>query len=237
MSIASYGIILLSSQNDLTTNKKKKWALICLQRNSFEYMNFIRGTWKTSEQLEILFSRMTLQEKDFIRNYTFDELWLDMWIQCSDEVWRTRAREKYKSIQEKIPYYLEKTEGKAETILWGFPKGRKNLSETTRDCALREFSEETRIPYSLLKEVGTNLFFDEIYSGTNGKIYSTRYFVYSMPTPLLPLNCQTERCIRKSCVSDEIGELKWVTFEHAKKYLHERRIEILRKAMSIFDGH
>ena len=26
---------------------------------------------------------------------------------------------------------------------WGFPKGRRNLKERDRECAVREFSEET----------------------------------------------------------------------------------------------
>ena len=55
---------------------------------------------------------------------------------------------------------------------WEIPKGRRNLNETNRECAVREFQEETNIlpdDYELYDNI---LPLEEEYKGSNNIIYN-----------------------------------------------------------------
>ena len=72
--ITSYGLI--AYHKDVTDTIR-----FCLfrRRDTFEYMDFIRGLWNDST-VKTLFVLMTKEERSRLRNYMFQELWDDLWI-------------------------------------------------------------------------------------------------------------------------------------------------------------
>ena len=153
--IISYGLIVYSRETpegkllSVDCLEKKPYFLIYQRRDNFEYMDFLRGIWNSIELLPSLFSSMSIEERNRIRNYTFQELWDDLWVEHDSRIYRdgfTKAKKKYDSIKHVIPYILDNTTSKINDTPWGFPKGKKNNSnEQMMTCAVREFNEETHI--------------------------------------------------------------------------------------------
>ena len=85
--ITSYGIICIKitpfpleyNQKLLPSNIK---FLTVRRRNTLSYVEFIRGkyTYSDIEFLRILFSRMTIHERNLIKTEPFNVLWETLWI-------------------------------------------------------------------------------------------------------------------------------------------------------------
>ena len=231
--IHSYGIILYTYIND------EIYFLLYKRRDNFEYMDFIRGLWSSKGQLPCLFSLMNNEERDRIRNYTFSELWDDLWIEHSSRIYRDgkeRANRKYNSVYDYIPKLLETTNSQISSTPWGFPKGKKNSSkEKAITCALREFSEETCIPsYNI--EIINYLPFCERFTGSNGKLYATNYYLAYMPydeaLKHFPEKKNTPNCIREETISEEASDVDWFNYSNACQKLNHRRQLMLKDVIN-----
>lgn len=230
--ITSYGLILYTIVDD------KSVFLLYQRRDNFEYMDFLRGVWISEAQLPGLFSLMSPDERKRIREYTFQELWNDLWVEHSCRIFRdgfSKAKRKYDSIRDKIPHFLDTTTSHITEPPWGFPKGKKNnFKEDSIACAIREFTEETRIPSELIQVLTTNPFVEN-FKGTNGKSYATYYYLARIDEPFCPKTIEIPHCIRKTTISEEAINVEWFTFEEASNHLNSRRQSILRSALDIIN--
>jgi 8-oxo-dGTP pyrophosphatase MutT (NUDIX family) len=102
-------------------------------------------------------------------------------------------------------------------------------------CAIREFSEETRIPVTDIKVVQKPPFIEN-FRGSNGKTYSTHYYLAEIPTVIYPEIYDTPQCIRKSTVSEEASQVRWIDLDQASKLLNPRRYAILQSAVEQISG-
>ncbi|MCA9750219.1 MAG: NUDIX domain-containing protein [Romboutsia sp.] len=224
--ITSYGLVLYTISN------KEILFLLYQRRDSFEYMDFLRGVWRNVGQLPALFSSMTTKERKRIREYTFDELWDDLWIEHNSKIYidgYSRGKRKYDSIKDKIPNLLDTTKSHIEEPPWGFPKGKKNSQyEKDLDCALREFQEETRLIRGLIN-IENYTPISENFKGSNGKAYATHYYIASTKNPIYPEKIQTPNGIRKDAVSEEASDIKWYTYNEAIELLNPQRRSLLKE--------
>ena len=230
--ITSYGLILYTIVND------KPMFLLYQRRDNFEYMDFLRGVWMSEGQLPGLFSLMSPDERKRIREYTFQELWNDLWVEHACRIFRdgcSKAKSKYDSVRDKIPNLLDTTTSHIKEPPWGFPKGKKNsFKEESIACAIREFTEETRIPAGLIHVLTDNPFVEN-FKGSNGKSYATYYYLANISEPVYPLEVSTPHCIRKTTISEEAINVKWFTFEETSNLLNSRRQAILRSVLDIIN--
>lgn len=221
--ITSFGLIL-------TTKKDENILYLLYQRrDSVEYIEFVRGSWNNEGQLPALFSLMSIIERERIREYTFPELWDDLWVDKDCHIYRdcyNKALRKYISIKHKIADILDSTNSYTSTPPWGFPKGKKNYpSEDPLKCALREFKEETRIDCEIqILDIGP---VTENFKGTNGKAYATHYYIGYSLEDISPSYIPTNHCIRRQTISEEAGDVGWFSFEDALKKLNQRRQHLL----------
>lgn len=228
--ITSYGIIVFYNDPVLQAPK----FLIYQRRDTYEYMDFLRGIWGNEKKLKDLFAAFSPLERKRIREYTFDELWDDLWITKENKIHRDgydKAKKKFEAIKSKIPGLLDSAvESNDKEPPWGFPKGKKNdySKETDKECALREFEEETGLDTSKFKFWEKEVFV-EIYKGNNGKAYRTFYYLAETKKPLDIKRIPTPNCIRQDTVSDEAEDAMWVTLEEASFKLAARRQTILKK--------
>lgn len=233
--IMSYGIILFTVVKDSKTGECIPYFLLSQRRDTIEYVDFIRGQY-TDDLLEIFFSRMSTVERERILKYSFTELWDDLWIN-KDQIHPdsfSKASCKYLKLQEKIPSLIENTNSELSSPPWGFPKGKRNLKETNMDCALREFSEETNIDLKEWnKEIVSYKPAIEIYKGSNGKLYGTNYFIIYVSS-FIPFEKTKINGIRNTTtISDELGDLRWLSIDEASKVLNNRRIKLLEYVFRI----
>jgi len=223
--IKSYGIIVFTK--DI---KKDIYFLLYQRRDTFDYMDFMLGNWKNYSELKFMFSNMTFDEKFRLRNYIFDELWDDLWVVHDFKIYRdkySKSKKKYESVKYNIPNLLDNTIITKKEPSWGFPKGRKLYdNETNKECALREFEEETKICADRLSIINDKIYFEN-FVGTDGKHYTTNYLLACINSTDLPEYTQTPQCIRKQCISEEVAELGWFSIEKCKEKLTEFRYDML----------
>jgi hypothetical protein len=134
----SYGVIAYTYVN----NEIK--FLMTLRRDTFCYECIIRGLY-TRDVLEEYISHITYTERERILSYDFDMLWKDLWVSPKRRLYRLeykRAKDKYEENYNIIIHYLSKMIH-FDKELWEFPKGKLFNTETSLQCALREFEEET----------------------------------------------------------------------------------------------
>jgi len=237
--IVSYGIILFVMVSEFPGAEPTPKFLIYQRRDSYEYMDFLRGLWTTESRIFELFSRMSEEERIRIQDYTFDELWDDLWIEHEINIYRDgydKAKSKFDSIKDKIPQFISaKSNFKiAQEPPWGFPKGKKNLNhhETDIECALREFTEETGLPLQNIQVWKTKPY-SEHFWGNNNKAYSTYYYLAETEKPLEFTRRATPHCIRPDTLSEEARDAKWVDFDEACSKLDHRRQAILKRVMHL----
>jgi len=230
--IQSYGIILILNE----CNKEPKF-LICQRRDTIEYADFLRGKI-TKKCLSIYLKLMTQIEQEKILKYNFDELWDDLWVSHTCRLYK----ESYEYAKGKYNQYIEEAkkillEMKLNDTInfdinkeppWGFPKGKKHLTENELECALREFKEETKI-YLDYKYVLNIPELVETFRGSNGIFYQTIYYIAQINE--LPKINKIKNGERGDIISEEIMDLKFVTINEAKQYLSEWRINLLENLL------
>lgn len=238
--VTSYGIILAYIQE----GQEPKF-LLEQKRDTYGFIDFIRGLWTTIDNVYDALSLMTKEEKERLINYSFDEIWDDIWISKYLSIYKdgkARAKRKYDSLGDikKFIYDYEIMIGNpvkntcSSTIReapWGFPKGRADTGEDYIKCALREFEEETQIPASKIRvwQLGP---YTETFIGHNNRLYHTVYYL-AYCNELLPIKyIETNDVIRKKMVSDEVSDLKWVTYREACALINPRRQALLKKVLN-----
>ena len=105
---------------------------------------------------------------------------------------------------------------------WGFPKGRRNLKETNRDCAIREFEEETGITrdeYNIIYQIEP---LEELFSGSNNIRYKHIYYV-----AMAKDNINNNFTIDKTNFNQvsEISNIKWHNYKECMNIIRTYNIE------------
>lgn len=237
--ITSYGLILFYMERTIEGDQPK--FLIYQRRDNYEYIDILRGNWNNEKRLKELFAALSPEEKRRIREYTFEELWDDLWVSRVNSIHKdgfSKAKKRYEMIKDKIHEYLEQGNPEFSNVLppWGFPKGKKNDAdgETNKECALREFAEETGLPVDEVVIWDTN-HYAEFYKGNNGKPYCTYYYIAETKKPFPVKRVSTPGCIRPDAVSDEAEDARWVTYGEACLKLCARRQELLKRVFRLIE--
>jgi len=242
----SYGMIVYRQKNNKDTASKDtvskgtafkgtvskpEYLMIC-RKDSFGYVDFIRGKYSLSDIDHIyhIFREMSKSEHaKIIQAESFNELWCDLWnipyIKTSHKHEERVSRKKYEILKAGYvsmytsPNILTDTNKSTitlETIIkdssvfkdaeWEFPKGRKEFNESEINCALREFEEETGISQSNIQLVENLVGFDENYVGSNYAAYKHRYF-------LAEYTNLTNDNILDTFQKNEVGKLEWKSLD------------------------
>lgn len=232
--IVSYGIILYYIDH----NTNDPYFLLYQRRDTFEYMDFLRGLWVTENHVINLFKLMSDEERQRLREYTFKELWDDLWIHHNCKIYREsylKSKRKYDLIKNKIPEIIENLEPTVSFPPWGFPKGKKNgHNEDPLKCAIREFSEETRIDSNKINII-KDAVYTENFKGSNNKNYITHYYLAESFDYELPKHYETNGCIRKKTLSDEASDIRWFSINDLKEVLNEERQNIIKNVLQIIE--
>lgn len=184
--ITSLGIIVFRK------NKEDNFEYLMIRRrNTLGFVEFVRGKYNFTnyKYLYQIFSIMTNSERSFIVNNDFDALWGLLWLNKHSKQYQNEynnSKRKFNMLKEGIEIFDKKITLKSinddsiklyENPEWGFPKGRRNLKERDRECAVREFSEETGLTaedYIIQEKIPT---FCETFTGTNNIRYKHIYYI------------------------------------------------------------
>ncbi len=245
--ILSYGIILYHECG----NEGSKIVLV-ERKDTLSYIEFLRGKYPSItklDYLELLFSRFSTDELKRLTNNEFDKLWRDLWIDTSTI--NTRIRKEYNKSKEnfnllRTGYEVNGKTVNLESIIanvdnkyndneWEIPKGRRKRGETNRDCAIREFEEETNIKADTYKLINNMIPFIEEYTGINGVRYKHVYYIGK-------INNECDLKIDKDNKNQytEVKSIEWCTkgkcLEKIRDYNHSK-IKIINDFFDFIDNY
>jgi len=127
--------------------------LLIKRKHSLGFLEFIRGRYNIDnvDGIIFLFKQMTPHEINKITIYSFDELWDEVWGDNKEMYINeySLSKDKFNKLKNyedgylSLKFYIENVIPTWNNTEWGFPKGRRNVRENDKNCAIREFMEET----------------------------------------------------------------------------------------------
>ena len=194
----SYGIVLFNDKGEIVMIERK---------DSISYIEFIRGKYKLEEPdyIQLLFNRMSILEKFVILESTFSSLWNNLWYNNLESK-KEYQKSLYKFKKVDIKYFIDNSMTDYLYNEWEIPKGRRNLNETDKECAIREFQEETNIQpndYELYDMPP----FEEEYVGSNNITYKNVYFIGKVKNNEYNLKIDNTNADQIS----EIKNIQWIS--------------------------
>lgn len=226
--IKSYGCIMR------TVTDGKPNYLCVKRRDTVDYSAFIIGAYDMS-YLPLIISGISQEERTRILSFDFDELWKDhMGLYDYEKDIYEHAKNSFELMKPYLEelFYVIPINDIAEKNMWIFPKGKRNREEngTLEDqfeCAKREFSEETHGVSTENCDIFCKTY-EEKFTATNGKCYSTSYYVLNTDNADIKPVKGPHTPVRK----EPMGETKfveWMNIEEIKKNFIETRVEIIEQ--------
>jgi len=207
--------------------------LMIRRKNSLNYIEFIRGKYdvKNKEHIEKMFKFMTKDENIRIKSEDFESMWNDLWKETAkSKVYQkefSNSKSKFEELKSKNFFELIEPESLSSYLEpeWGFPKGRRNMSEKNLDCAIREFYEETNYSLTNMHILERLNCLEEEYEGTNQVKYKHVYYIGSS---------EEDENAELNNVNNinEIGEIGWFTVPEALEKIrpyYDSRIKIIHQ--------
>jgi len=241
--ITSYGIIVFRNTTDNTDSKNNIEYLMIRRKDSFGYIDFIRGKYSLNNlnQLISMVDEMSLDEKQRLLTLQFDTLWSEMWGEANNgntqyKIEENSSKKKFEILKEGILindklYTLKDIIEMSSTTWreteWEFPKGRRNQKEKDLDCALREFEEETGIKKTKVCVIENLLPFEEIFIGSNHKSYKHKYFLAYMENPI----CDSDYLNHFQMT--EVSKLEWKNFNKCLESIRPYNLEKIQLITNI----
>lgn len=215
--VSSFGIICYRFDEA----KKRPEYLMVQRKDSLCYVEFMLGKYKidNAPYLCMMFSSMTIAERErLLTDMSFEDLWKDLWQVQSCNTYMKEyydAHRKFHALRAGFemepgakPWSIARLVAETHTDIrydepeWGFPKGRRNLTETDVACALREFAEETGLTadHVVLRDDLRPV--EETFTGSNHQVYRHMYFIARVhpdaPRKLPVLSVTQRREIRQT---------------------------------------
>jgi len=214
--------------------------LMVRRRNTLGYIEFIRGRYNIEniDGIIFLFKQMTDQEIKKIGNHDFDYLWDDLWASKKNNFNRQNefvsSKFKFEKLKNKstinLNFFVDNVSPSWNHAEWGFPKGRRNFKESSFNCAIREFKEETCFSDDEFIVLNTLKPFDEHLIGTNGINYRHIYY------PAISLKHDKTLIIDENNPhqSGEIGDIAWFSYTDAMKFIRPYHTERKKTLTQLF---
>jgi 8-oxo-dGTP pyrophosphatase MutT (NUDIX family) len=236
--------IKIESSHDISLFSKLRENikfLLIRRKHTLGYIEFIRGRYKPDnvDGIVFLFQQMTKEEITKIGSMTITELWDDFWVDPQKKILYDKEFQKTKQKFEKLKngdeteltldFYVKHVVPTWEQAEWGFPKGRRNKLESNKECAIREFEEEsgfTKDDYILLDGIRPLV---EEFIGTNGVKYKHIYYVAYSNSDRVPL-------INKGNAhqATEVGDIGYYTYNEVVDMIRPYHVERKKIIMKLY---
>ena len=205
----SYGILLYSVNTDK--------FLMYQRRDSYVYTDILNGrdlSYLNNNKTHII----TDDEVYKLLTNSFDQLWDDLWVNHNARTYkygREKARRGFNSFN--LDWVISKLT--VDTNPYEIPKGRKKSGESSIDCAMREFREETGVvvKFKRVSEIPQYLEPTKVYIlnypvphaqiGCDGEVYNSMYYKAVCSNELFIPEITHKMC--------ETKHVEWVTVHDA----------------------
>ena len=212
-------------------------VLLIQRRDSLGYVDLLRGKYSVNDAdyVRKQLHGMTDAERERLVEKDFDVLWAEMWgSESTDHQYKKdkeNSRNKLMALREGITLdisgnranlrdFVNECDVHWDTPEWGFPKGRRDGSESDLDCALREMMEETGLTSADIQVIHNLEPLNETFFGSNQVHYCHKYFLVYVPdgnqVKFNPENPHMRR---------EIGNIGWFTLNEALQKIRSDNVE------------
>lgn len=211
--------------------------LLIQRKHSLGYVDFIRGKYRIDniDGINFLFQHMKQEEINNIKDTPFDELWVNLWNNDESKINKLKneyniskdkfERLKYnKDIDINLQFYVENVQPIYKFNEWGFPKGRRSKYESPKDCAIREFEEETNISRTKFKIIDSIDPIEENLIGTNGVKYRHIYYIAETRDDFVP----------NILGNNEIGGINYFCYNDGLNIIRDYHIEKKEVLTSVY---
>ena len=207
--------------------------LLVQRRNSYAFGDFILCKYDVTDNPRIvqLFNGMTIEEKTVLATMNFDSIWYHLWLGVPPK-WANFATCRYRFFmmfrgpqgEKRLATLISTTTNNAR--VWSTPKGRRECGESSIECAVREFQEETTFEkdknYQLLPQICHE------YSHTSDGV---RYTVITYLGVAFPAEEQRNYAFHNPQVDamnhwqvHEISDIRWMTLQDMRHTAGAERI-------------
>jgi ADP-ribose pyrophosphatase YjhB (NUDIX family) len=211
--------------------------LLVQRKHSLGYVDFLRGKYRIDniDGINFLFQHMNHEEINKIKSESFDNLWKNLWNNDEEKLNHIQkeyltAKQKFETLQNSaeielnLDFYINNVEPLYKFNEWGFPKGRKSKFENPKDCAIREFSEETNIPVEKINLIEMMKPIEENLIGTNGIKYRHIYYIAEIKEDFLP----------EIKDNNEIRDLNYFSYNDAISVIRDYHIDKKEVLTSVY---
>lgn len=166
----------ISIPNQIPSSVEEVLFLLVERKDTVGFLNIVQGSYPDlepykSKKLNKYIYELTCEERQKLVKYSFEDLWK---IAGSDKRDLVKAKAKFDIL--KVEELLKIHACSHQEADYLMPKGRLKFGETTRQCAIREFSEETGYTKSDVEMLNLDPY-EEQFTGTDGKSYKNVFFV------------------------------------------------------------
>tara|TARA_B100001248_G_C27389930_1_gene461789 strand:- start:1553 stop:2365 length:813 start_codon:yes stop_codon:yes gene_type:complete len=240
--IISNGIICFKKPEYTNTDdfKNKIKFLTIRRKHTLGYTNFIRGNYDlNNESLLNLINIMTLNEKEKLQSETFDSQWKNLWM--IDTV-NNNYHAEYKKSKEKFDFLKSEESGdiKLYDIIklsntnyteqeWGFPKGKREKDENDKNCAIREFEEETNLRKEQYNILNLKPIIED-FMGTDNRKYRNIYYIAEY------LDNNESMSLDNKFQKIEISAIRLMLYDEVKSYIRPYNTEKINVLESLINS-
>lgn len=153
-------------------------VLLVERKDTIAFINLIQGNYPVNKKdviVEQCVADLTCEERFKILNFTWDELWAIVGSKRKNKI---ACFFKFKKL--KINEFFQRIPCMYTEADYTMPKGRLKPGETTIQCAVREFSEETGYDEQEIDVTYNYPFFVEDFVGTDDKRYRNVFYIASI---------------------------------------------------------
>jgi ADP-ribose pyrophosphatase YjhB (NUDIX family) len=176
-SVHNPNITLENSSFQMTDSVPNEILFLLVERkDTVGFLNIIQGSYPDiepykSKKINRYINELTCEERCKLVTWDFAHLWK---VAGSDKKDANKAQLKFSALN--IQSCLNNSTCLYEEADYLMPKGRLKYGESTKQCALREFSEETGYNKNDVELFNINPY-SEQFIGTDGKMYRNVFYV------------------------------------------------------------
>ncbi|KAJ3352338.1 hypothetical protein GGF32_003826 [Allomyces javanicus] len=188
--------------------------LMVQRKDTMAFTDFMRGKYRREDTalLSTFIGELTCSERKRILESTFDEIWSNLWVNHNSRCYireYSAAKDKYDGLRDKKALF-DSIECNWCEPEFGFPKGRKNMRESSLKAAICETCEETGYSERHLNVLSPTHFpiLNETFIGTNGIKYQHIYYIAEIDSALETPEMDADNIHQAS----EIQDVCWMSF-------------------------
>jgi len=208
--------------------------LLVERKDTVGFLNIVQGSYPEAEpyknrKLSRYFAELTCEERTKLKDWTFEDLWQ---VAGSDKKDISKAKKKFDNLN--MQELLDTHPCLHVEADYLMPKGRLKYGESTKQCALREFSEETGYQRNCVTLLDAQPFVEQ-FTGTDNKAYRNVFYLARLKnTARISIRLGDD-----PNQSKEVRNLGWFNLHESLALLrdyHQDKKDILMRAQNVIES-